>query len=157
MIAHAGCSKSPQLGKQNVLHELVLQRPHREHARTANRYLPAVAVGCTDVGAAADQEVHHAVMSEADGVVEGSDALFVRLAGVTHLRETEMFHCISYFIHHDCQQFFLYPPLPSPPPRSKKEVGAIVLTWSFRAAEQWAAHSANLPPKLNNIFSVLHV
>lgn len=51
-------------------------------------YVPAVAVWRTDVGSRANQEVHHAVVAPADGVVEGGDALVIGLAGVGHLRET---------------------------------------------------------------------
>ncbi|KAG8143694.1 hypothetical protein E2320_000877, partial [Naja naja] len=41
----------------------------------------AVAVWRIDVGANIDQEVHNAVVGPADGVVQGGDALVVRLAG----------------------------------------------------------------------------
>lgn len=50
-------------------------------------HVPAVAVRCADVGSRAHQEVNHVVVASADGVVKGSDALVVRLAGVNHLRE----------------------------------------------------------------------
>lgn len=47
-----------------------------------------MAVWCTDVCSDANQEVNHIVMAAADGIVKGSDALIVWLAGVTHLKET---------------------------------------------------------------------
>lgn len=47
-----------------------------------------MAVLCAGIGSRADQEVHHVVVAPANGVVKGSDALVVGLAGVTHLRET---------------------------------------------------------------------
>lgn len=47
-----------------------------------------MAVLCAGIGTRADQEVHHVVVAPANGVVKGSDALIVGLAGVTHLRET---------------------------------------------------------------------
>lgn len=67
---HAGVSvaSSPPRG----------QRPERLR-------LPAVAVRRADVGPAADQKVHHAVVAPADGVVKRGDAFVVGLAGVHHL------------------------------------------------------------------------
>lgn len=52
------------------------------------KYLPAVAVLCSDIGSDANQEIHYIVMASADGIVKGSDAFIVGLAGVAHLWKT---------------------------------------------------------------------
>lgn len=52
---------------------------------TVNKYLPAMAVRCTDINSNPNQEVHDIVMPKADGIMKGSDAFFIWLAGITHL------------------------------------------------------------------------
>lgn len=64
----------------------VLKR--RYGGQRVGRYLPAVAVWCADIGSNANQEVHHVVVAPTDGVVKGSDALIIGLAGVVHLQKT---------------------------------------------------------------------
>lgn len=53
-----------------------------------SHYLPAMAVWCTDVGSDADQEVYNIVMTSANSIMKGSDALIVGLARVIHLSKT---------------------------------------------------------------------
>lgn len=53
-----------------------------------SKYLPAMAVWCTDIGPNANQEIHNIVMAPADGIVKGSDAFIIGLARVIHLRKT---------------------------------------------------------------------
>lgn len=57
-----------------------------------------MAVWCTDVRSDANQEIHHIVVAAADGIVKGSDALIIWLAGVTHLGVTYYTKCICYLI-----------------------------------------------------------
>lgn len=57
-----------------------------------------MAVWCTGVCSDANQEIHHIVMAAADGIVKGSDALVIWLAGVTHLGETFYTKRICYLI-----------------------------------------------------------
>ena len=80
------CSETPHTSTQVAPHHHLDRQQRAElRARVFVIALPSVAVGSADVGADADQEVHHAVVPSTDGVVEGGDALVVRLAGITHL------------------------------------------------------------------------
>lgn len=63
------------------------------------KYLPAVAVLCSDIGSDANQEIHYIVMASADGIVKGSDAFIVGLAGVAHLWKT---FCIEWIHQLNC-------------------------------------------------------
>lgn len=55
-----------------------------------SRYLPAMAVWCTDVGSDGDQEIHNIVMTSTNGIMKGSDAFIVGLARIIHLNK--IFH-----------------------------------------------------------------
>ena len=78
IVAHKTCDRRPK-----SIRERIFSRQKR-----ISKYLPSVAIWCTNIGSNADQEIHHIVMTSADGIVKGGDAFIIGLAGVVHLNNT---------------------------------------------------------------------
>lgn len=69
----------------NMAPTLYRVRNWAEIKKDQNLHSPAVTVWRTDIGPDTNQKVYHIVVAPADGIVKGSDAFVIGLAGVAHL------------------------------------------------------------------------
>lgn len=74
-------------GSHLTWHQLYteLETEQRYRLKKTTLHSPAVTVRRTDIGPDTNQKVYHIVVAPADGIVKGSDAFIIGLAGVAHL------------------------------------------------------------------------